>query len=297
MPLTISLRPNPNPNQTDGKKSLNAFPYSSIPTSLTIRDGVTISFSTIVTIPTFSFNLLNLSSFSNWNSSFASTIYSTTIQSSYRYTFDSATNNRIVDGGFDMWDNPGNQISLTFGNFQNLSTLLYGTMSTFSNSVSGLLGGFFLSPANQWPQTGLAYIKNGSVGWTNSGNVGTDGSAGSSNSNIAGTYTCPGGRYGQYWANQNFGTGDPTICYTWFTIEQSNFGTVITSFNDNRKRAQPPADSYAQNFNLTGSNILFAQTLLSVRRIVPSGLGYFIPSTTIEGFLSTFVESAVLTFS
>ena len=291
MPLTISLRPNLTP--TDGKKSLNAFPYDSLPPWHTIRDTVTIGFSTIVTIPSFSFNLLLLSSFSNWNSSFASTIYSTTIQSSYRYTFDGGSNS-MTDGGNDMWDS-GNFISLTFSNLRNISTLNYGTMSTFSNSATGLLGGFYLSPANQWPQTGLAYIKNGSIGWTNNGNVGTDG--GGSNSNISGSYTCPGGRYGNYWANQNFGSQDPTICYTWYTIQQSNYGTVITSCNDNRKRAQPPADTYVQNFNLTGSNILFAQTLLSVRRIAPSGLGYFIPSTTIEGFLSSFVESAVLNFS
>ncbi len=289
MPLTISLRPNQTP--TDGKKSLNAFPYGSLPPWHTIRDNVTITFSTIT--PSFTFNLLLLSSFSNWNSTFASTIYSTTIQSSYRYLFD-GTSNSITDGGFDMWDG-GNQISLTFSNLRNLSTLNYGTMSTFSNPTTGLLGGFYLSPANQWPQTGLAYIRNGTIGWTNSGDVGTDG--GGSNSNISGTYVCPGGRYGKYWANQNFGTADPTICYTWYTIEQSNYGTVISSCNDNRKTAQPPLNAYVQHFNLTGCNMIFAQTLLSVRRILPSQLGYFIPSTTIEGFLSTFVESAVLNFS
>lgn len=289
MPLTISLRPNPTP--TDGKKSLNAFPYDSLPPWHTIRDNVTISFSTIT--PAFSFNLLLLSSFSNWFSSAGSNIFSTTIQSSYRYTFDGGSNS-INDGGFDMWDS-GNFISLTFSNLRNLSTLNYGTMSTFSNPTTGLLGGFYLSPANQWPQTGITYIRNGTVGWNNAGDVGTDG--GGSNSNISGTYTCPGGRSGRYWVNQNFGTGDPTICYTWYTIEQQNYGTVITSCNDNRKRAQPPLNAYSQTFNLTGCNIIFAQTLLSVRRTLPTGLGYFIPSTTIEGFLSTFVERAVLNFS
>jgi hypothetical protein len=294
MPLTISLRPNPNP--TGGKKSLNAFPYSNLPEWHSIRDNVTISYSTIQTIQTFSFNLLSLSSFSNWFSSAASTIYSTTIQSSYRYTFDGGTSNSIVDGGFDMWDG-GNFISLTYSNLRDLSTLAYGTMSTFSNPTTGLLGGFYVSPANQWPQTALAYIKNGTIGWTNSGNVGTDGQAASSNSNISGTYTCSGGRFGNYWVNQNFNTSDPNICYAWYTIQEPIYGTSIVSCNDNRKRAQPPADSYVQHFNLTGSNIIFAQTLLSVRRLTPTALGYFIPSTTIEGFLSTFVESAVLNFS
>ena len=288
MPLTISLRPNPNP--TGGKKSLNAFPYSSLPEWHSIRDNVTISYSTIQA--PFVFNLLNLTSFSNWNRVFASTIYSTTIQSSYRYLFDGGTNS-ISDGGSDMWDG-GNIISLTFSNLRNISTLNYGTMSTFSNPTTELLGGFYLSPANQWPQTGLAYIRNGTIGWTNSGNTGSDGAG--SVSNILGNYTCPGGRFGKYWVNQNFGTQDPTICYTWYTIQQQNYGTVITSCNDNRKTADSSSD-YAQGFNLTGCNIIFAQTMLSVRRILPSGLGYFIPSTVIEGFLSTFVESAVLNFS
>lgn len=288
MPLTISLRPNPTP--TDGKKSLNAFPYDSLPDWHTIRDSVTISFSTIR--PSFTFNLLLLSSFSNWNSSFASTIFSTTIPSSYFYLFD-GTSNSIGDGGFDMWDPPGNQVSLTYTNLRGLSTLNYGTMSTFSNSATGLLGGVYLSPANQWPQTALAYIKNGTIGWTNSGDTGTDG--GGSVSNISGTYSCPGGRSGRYWVNQNFGANDPSIIYTWYTIEQANYGTVITSSNDNRKIID--GNIYTQGFNLTGCNIIFAQTLLSARRLVPTTGGYFIASTIIEGFLSTFVEAAVLNFS
>lgn len=291
MPLTISLRPYLTP--TDGKKSLNAFPYDSNQDWRIPRDFVTIGYSTINIVQPFSFNLLALSSFSNWYSTFASSIYSTTIQSSYRYTFD-GTSNSINDGGFDMWDNPGNQISLTFSNFRfGLSTLRYGAMSTFSNATTGLLGGFYITPSNQWPQTALTYIINGGVGWTNSGNIGSDG--GATVSNISGTYVCPGGRSGRYWANQNFNTSDPTVCYTWFTIEQSNYQTSIISSNDNRKRVD--GNVYTQNFNLTGCNIIFAQTLLSVLRTVPSQLGYFIPTGQIEGFLSTFVESAVLNFS
>lgn len=291
MPLTISLRPYLTP--TDGKKSLNAFPYDSNQDWRIPRDFVTIGYSTIA--QPFTFNLLGLSSFSNWFSTFASTVYSTTIQSSYRYVFDGAANN-ILDGGngYDMWDT-GNFISLTFSNFRfGLSTLNYGTMSTFSNPTTGLLGGFYITPSNQWPQTALAYIKNGTIGWTNSGNTGSDG--GGSVSNISGTYTCPGGRYGKYWVNQNYNTPDPNICYTWFTIEQANYETVITSSNNNRKTVDSAGD-YAQHYNLTGCNIVFCQTLLSVVRILPTRTGYLIPTPQIEGFLSTFVESAVLNFS
>jgi hypothetical protein len=291
MPLTISLRPNPTP--TDGKKSLNAFPYDSNPSWHTIRDYVTIGYSTITT--PFTFNLLLLSSFSNWNSTFASSIFSTTLPSSYFYLFD-GNSNSISDGGNDMWDT-GNQISLTFGNLRaGLSTLNYGAMSTFSNSATGLQGGFYLSPSNQWPQTGIGYIKNGTIGWTNAGNVGTDGQVGSASVNTSGTYTCKSGRYGSYWVNQNYGANDPSIIYTWYTIQQDDYGTVISSCNDNRKTVQPPANAYVQHFNLTGCNIIFAQTLLSVRRLVPAG-GYQVDDRFIQGFLSTFVEAAVLNFS
>ena len=191
-----------------------------------------------------------------------------------------------------MWD-VGNFISLTFSNLRNLSTMNYGTMSTFSNSVTGLLGGFYITPANQWPQTAIAYIKNGTVGWNNAGDVGTDG--GGTVSNISGTYTCPGGRSGRYWVNQNFGVSDPSIIYAWYTIEQQSYGTVISSSNINRKTVDN--NTYSQTVNLTGCNIIFAQTLLSARRLVPSIGGYFMASTIIEGFLSTFVERAVLNFS
>lgn len=293
MPLTISLRPYLTP--TDGKKSLNAFPYDSNQDWRIPRDFVTIGYSTIA--QPFTFNLLGLSSFSNWFSTFGSTIYSTTIQSSYRYLFD-GTSNSINDGGNDMWDNPGNQISFTFSNFRfGLSTLNYGRMSTFSNATSGLLGGFYITPSNQWPQTAIGYIKNGTIGWTNSGDRGTDG--GGTVTNSSGTYSCPGGRSGRFWTNQNYGAGDPSIVYTWYTIEDSRYGTVINSCNDNRNTVDPPGNpaSYAQNFNLIGCNIIFAQTLLSVRRLAPTSGGYLLPNLTIQGFLSTFVESAVLNFS
>lgn len=284
MPLTISLRPNPIP--TAGKKSINAVSYDVLPPWHQVVDKLTISFSTIQS--QYTFNVLDLVGFSNWNSTFASSIYQSTVPSSYFYLFDGGANS-ISDGGFDMWDAPGNQISLTFNYRRGLSTLNYGQISSFTNE-----GGFFISRSNQWPQIAISYIKNGTIGWTNSGNTGSDGTA--SVSNISGTYTACNGRYGRYWVNQNYNTTDPTIAYTWFTIEDPSYGTLINSCNDNRKRADGDA-SNPQNFNLSGSNIVFAQTLLSVVRIQPSRLGYFIPSTIIEGFLSTFVERAVLNFS
>lgn len=234
------------------------------------------------------FNQVNLATFSNWHTSNASSIYTANIANAYYYTFDGTTNS-INDGGFDMWDS-GNFISLT--GFQSASNITYGTLSNTPASNYG----FFLSQTNVWPQIAMAYVKNGTIRWYNGGDVGTDG--GGSNNNANGTYTTTNqGRYGSYWINQNFGTSDPTIGYLYFTIQQSNLNSQITSSNDFRKTAQPPANAYTQSFSITGSNILFCQMLISVRNAVTSPNGFLIPQSNIVNFLSNYVQNANIQIS
>ena len=227
------------------------------------------------------FNQLDLAAFSNWHMSNASNIANTNITNFYAYLFD-GTANSISDGGFDMWDS-GNFISLT--GFQTASNINYGTLS--NTPASGY--GFFVSQASRWPQVALAWVKNGTIQWHNAGDVGTDG--GGANSNFAGTYTTPSGRYGSYWVNQNYGTPDPTICYLYFTV-QNTYGGGITSSNDLRKTANPPANTYTQSFSVTGSNLIFGQMLLSVRNATP--IGFLIPQATVAAFLSNYVQAATL---
>ena len=241
-----------------------------------------------VVVGSGSFNQINLTAFSNWHTSNAQAIYSTNITNSYNYIFDGGAYN-INDGGFDMWD-LGNFISLT--GFASSSNINYGTLTNTPASNYG----FFVSQANEWPQIAFAYVKNGTIQWYNGGDVGTDG--GGSNNNSSGTYTTTNqGRYGSYWLNQNYGTPDPTIGYLYFTIQQSNLNSAITSSNDLRKTAQPPANTYTQSFSITGSNIIFCQMLVSVRNASVSPAGFLIPSSNIVNFLSNYVQNATITIT
>ena len=231
------------------------------------------------------FNQVDLVAFSNWHTANSSNLYTNNITNRYLYTFDGGANN-IGDGGSDMYDT-GNYISFstTRGstNVLNTESNNYGTLCNVTASNYG----FFISQANVWPQISLAYTTSGTIQWRISGGIGTDG--GGSNSNVSGTYTTNNqGRNGSFWANQVFGTTDPSIVMTWFTILQPNVNSVITSCNDNRRAIIPPSDPMNQNFTVTGSNYLFGCFLLSARTTV----GTLIPATQIQNFLSNYVTNA-----
>jgi hypothetical protein len=295
MPLTISLRPNPTP--TDGKKSLNAFPYSSLPEWHTIRDSVTISFSTIQG-PNF-FNFVNLTAFTNWHTSNASTIYSTFIPSTYFYAFDGIAPNQstsISDGGnnYDMFDT-GNFIGIStnrgLSNVYFFSNILYGTLSTLSNQNFG----FTTTSRNIWPQVSLSFIKEGTILWRASGGIGSDG--GGILSNVSSFYSTNRGFTGRFWANQGYGQGnDPSICYTWFTIESTSWNSLISSSQNGLAVGVAPPDPMNQFMQVSGSNFIFGMFLLSVRRppISPTGVSFFLSTIFIQNFLSNYVENATI---
>jgi hypothetical protein len=231
------------------------------------------------------FNQVDLVAFSNWHTANSSNLYTNNITNRYLYTFDGGANN-IGDGGSDMYDT-GNYISFstTRGstNVLNTQSNNYGTLCNVTASNYG----FFISQCNVWPQISLAYTTSGTIQWRINGNVGTDG--GGSNSNVSGTYTTNNqGRNGSFWANQNYGTSDPSIVMTWFTILQPNVNSVITSCNDNRQATSPPPNEMNQNFTVTGCNYLFGCFLLSARTTV----GTLIPAIQIQNFLSNYVTNA-----
>lgn len=235
-------------------------------------------------------NQVDLAAFSNWHAANSSNIFTSNITNRYIYTFDGGANS-ITDGGFDMYDG-GNFIS--FSTTRGVSNLVfaqninYGTLTNVpANSY-----GYFISQANVWPQISLAYTQSGTIQWRISGDVGTDG--GGSNINVTGTYTTTNqGRNGSFWANQNYGTTDPSIVMTWFTILQPNLNSVITSSNDNRNIANPPPNVMNQNFTVRGSNFLFGCFLLSSRNTSISR-GELIPTNEIQNFLSNYVTNAVI---
>ena len=233
-----------------------------------------------------SFNGVDLVAFSNWHTSNASTITSN-IPNFYNYQFDGSVST-IHDGGYDMW-NDGNYVTLSGPT--TASTIVYGTLSNITASNYG----YYVSQPNVWPQVDMAYVRSGEISWHNAGAVGTAGSPFASNANSSGTYTTTNqGRYGSYWVNQNYGTANPTICYLWFTIQQSNLNSGITSSNDSRKTVNPPRSEYTQSFSITGYNFLFGQMLLSVRNPVAFPNGYLIPDSNIQSFLSNYVQNATI---
>jgi hypothetical protein len=233
---------------------------------------------------TTSFNYVDLISFSNWHMSNASTITSN-IPNFHFYDYDGSVST-INDGGYSMW-NIGNFVSLN--GFVNASTIVYGTLSNTPNSNYG----YFVSQPNVWPQVELAYVRAGTMTWNNAGKPGTGGSINSSNANSSGSYTTSNqGRYGSYWVNQNYGMTYPTICYLWFTIQQSNMNPTITSSNDQRNTANPPYANYTQSFSITGYNVLFGQMLLSVVDFGVYPHGYLIPDSNINAFITNYVQNA-----
>jgi hypothetical protein len=231
------------------------------------------------------FNQVNISTFSDWHASNASSIAISAMPTFYRYLFDGGANS-ITDGGDDMWDN-GNFISL--GGFTTISNMNYGASSNFMESNSG----YFLTGANVWPQIGMAYCKSGTITWSNGGGLGSDGGGQFSNmANIGvapNTYTTPSGRSGYWWANQNYAASDPTICYMWFTIDLPTSALTITSSNDGRKTNVN--DSYNQSFSVTGTDLIFCQTLLSISS------GQLIASANLSNFVTSYVEAAQIDIS
>jgi hypothetical protein len=226
------------------------------------------------------FNQINLDTFSNWHRLNASN-YTSNITNFYFYVYDGGAN-FITDGGLDMWDT-GNYISL--GGFRTAASNNYGVVSNTPQTNNG----FFISQANVWPQIAFAYVASGTIIWSNAGDVGSDG--GGAFSNFAGSYTtASSGRYGQYWVNENYAAQtDPTICYVWFTILNPTYASALTASNDGRK--QNVNNTYTQFFSITGTNICFAQMLLS------RSSGQFIPTTDITNYITNYVQNAQLPVS
>lgn len=230
-------------------------------------------------------NTVDLGSFSNWHGSNASTIAQQTISSCYFYAFDGGSN-YITDGGNSMWIT-GNYVSL--GGFDSVSTMAYGSLENTPDSNYG----YFLSQSAVWPQVALAYVRIGTITWSNAGNIGTGGSPNSSNTNYSGTFTTTNqGRYGSYWVNQTYGLGTPTIAYLWFTVEQPSFNPIISSLTDGRKTLDPPSLRYTQSFSISGEDYLFGQILLSSYDSNNYPNGKLIPQPQIESFLSNYIGAA-----
>lgn len=264
--------------------------YDEIPPWHIIQEKLTMA----RTVPALTgiFNAVDLTALNQWHVLNASSIYTTYIPNRYLYIFDATgalASTSINDGGFDMFDSANFiSISTTRGatNILSINSNLYGILS----NIPAQNFGYFITSRNVWPQVSLAYIKEGSILWRFQGNVGSDGVG--NQSNVSSIYTTTRGFTGRFWANQGFGTPDPTICTTWFTIESTNWNTIISSSNIGWSTTPAPPNIMNQFAQVTGSNFLFGAFLLSARRTTPTPNGFFISTSFIENFLSNYVENA-----
>jgi hypothetical protein len=293
--FTISFVPfdTQRPERVNQAVSINNELYATNPTWHQIQQRLTLARN----IPTGAFGIVNLSLLNTWHNANASSIYQTYIPSSYNYIFDATgtlISTSINDGGFDMYDS-GNFI--TISTTRGTSNVFYRQSNDYGriSTVEAQNFGYMVTARNVWPQVSLSFLQNGSVRWLITGGIGTDG--GGILSNVSSTYTTSKGYTGRFWANQGFGTTDPTICYTWFTIESTSWNTLISSSNNNLAATAAPPDPMNQSFSITGCNFMFGVFLLSARRVTASPNGFFISTTFITNFLSNYVENADIQFT
>jgi hypothetical protein len=237
---------------------------------------------------------VDLAALNTWHNLNASSIYRTYIPSSFFYVFDgtgAGASTNIVDGGNDMFD-AGNIVNLstTRGgiNIVTVNTNVYGRVSTLTNSNVG----FMTTSRNVWPQVSMAYASNATILWRITGGIGSD-NAGLL-SNVSSTYTTTRGYTGSWWANQGWGQQfDPSIVYTWFTIESTSWNSLISSSNIGMARGAAPPDPMNQFVSVTGCNFMFGVFLLSVLRpTTTTGTSFFLSTNFITNFLSNYVENA-----
>jgi hypothetical protein len=184
----------------------------------------------------------------------------------YQYRYDGSSNNSnnavyfINDGGRDMYDG-GNYIDISGNCITEFINVAYGTINTEPTH------GYYVTPINVWPNTTIVYVQEGTARINIHGNVGSDGDGTVTNDKT--TYTTSNDRYGTIFYNANGEDGDPSILDVWFTIANSNWESILTGSNDQRKTNDD--NNYNHSVGVTGSNYIFVKTLLALSNgVMPS---------------------------
>lgn len=226
---------------------------------------------------------INLNTVADWHiESNLNALIDATFSNFYYYEFDGYANansvSYISDGGNDMFDS-GNYIDIWGNCITGFSNLSYGTINTEATH------GFFITPSNIWPNTTIVYVQKGTSRINVHGNRGSDGSGTVTNDKNA--YSTSNDRYGDIFYNANGLASDPSILDVWFTIQNSNWGSRVSSSNDQRETTD--SNSYGQYVEITGSNYIFVKTLLSLSNGV-------MPSTQlVTDFVNSYVYNLPLT--
>lgn len=231
---------------------------------------------------------INLNEIADWHAeeSNITPMIDSALPNFYKYVYDGNVNgnsvNYIYDGGHnnDMYDN-GNYIDIDGNCITGFSNLSYGSIYTEPTH------GFFVTPVNVWPNSTISYIQTGTVKINVHGEKGSD--TGGTVTNDYVSYSTSNDRYGSIFYNANGDAGDPSILDVWFTVENSNWGSIITSSNDLRETED--RDDYNHSIEVGGSNYMFIKTLLSLSN------GEMPPTQSIVDFVQAYVYNMPITIT
>lgn len=201
---------------------------------------------------------VNLNTIADWHTeSNLTPLINNSFSNFYMYLYDGYANANSVtyisDGGNDMFDN-GNYIDIWGNCITGFSNLSYGTINTEPTH------GFYITPADVWPNTTIIYVQKGTSRINIHGDRGSDGNGTVTNDKAS--YITSNDRYGDIFYNANGLAVDPSILDVWFTVQNSNWGSRITSSNDQRETND--ANDYTHSVEVGGSNYMFVKTLLSL---------------------------------
>lgn len=216
------------------------------------------------------------------------TLYSTNFipggeggQNVYYYVYDGTPDNRITDGGNDMYDG-GNIISFSGTNFITVSEVGYGTSDDQTTK------GYYVSGENFWPHSVFGWTKEtATVTLTVTGNLGSDG--GGSRTQMTGTLTTPiKGRAVEYWAAMNYGQNqDPLIGDTFFTVESTSWASEITSTSFDLDI--PDKSIPTMVVSATGKNFVLFHLLLSRHQAATPSTP--LSTTQLEAIIENYVDT------
>lgn len=228
---------------------------------------------------------INLNTIADWHTeSNLSVLINATFSNFYSYDFDGYANANSVsyihDGGNDMFDT-GNYINIWGNCITGFSNLSYGTINSEPTH------GFYITPSNTWPNTTIVYVQKGTSRITVHGNKGSDGSGTVTNDKVS--YITSNYRYGDIFYNANGLAGDPSILDVWFTVQNSNWGSRVSSSNDTRETDD--RNDYEHYVEITGSNYIFVKTLLSLSN------GDMPPTQLVTDYITSYVYNLPLTIT
>lgn len=230
---------------------------------------------------------INLNNIAAWLPN-TSNYYQDSFSNAYMYEYDDGfpVPNRINDGGNDMFDG-GNYITVTSECIGGTSNEVYSNIP-YGDILGEATHGVMVASACNWPHLTIAYAQGDILKIYASGETGSDTYGAVSNIDVQ-DFSTSNARYGSIWTCMNGITSDPSIIDVWFTIASSNWNTVITSVDDQRKTSD--TDNYNHYVGVGGSNFILGKALVALSN------GDFTDIPTMTEFVKRLVYNMPITIT